>query len=98
MRARRKRREKDPQIRLRSRNKGSKLTLVLGFDILKSQDGGGFLVNDSAKTSLPLNDNIGDAHLSTESWQEYDQLDRVDIVGDDDKRSLLCFDESDGVV
>ena len=37
-------------------------------------------------------------HLPAESGQEDDQLDRVDVVGNDDQRSLLGLDEGDTVV
>lgn len=37
-------------------------------------------------------------HLPAKSGQEDDQLDRVDVVGNDDQRSLLGLDEGDTVV
>lgn len=86
------------QVGLGGTNEGGKLALVLALDILECQDCSGLLVDDRAETSLALDDHIGDAHLATESGEEDDEFDGVDIVGDDDERSLLGFDEGDNVV
>lgn len=42
--------------------------------------------------------NIRDTHLAAQSRQEHDQLDRVDIVGNDDKLGLLGLNEGNNVV
>lgn len=55
-------------------------------------------MDDSSKTGLALHDDVGDTHLAAESGQEDDELNGVDIMGDDDERSLLGLDESDDVV
>lgn len=55
-------------------------------------------MDDSSETGLALDDGIGDAHLAAESGQEDDQLNGVDIVGDEDERGLLVLDEADNVV
>jgi hypothetical protein len=75
-----------------------KLGLVLGADLGESEDGSGLLVDDCPKTSLALDDGVWDTHLAAESWQENDQLDWVNIVGDEDEGCLLVLDETDNVV
>jgi len=55
-------------------------------------------VDDRAKSSLALYDGVGDAHLAAESRKEDDQLNGVNIVGDEDQRCLLVLDESNNVV
>lgn len=42
--------------------------------------------------------NSRDTHLSAKSWEEDDELDRVNIIGDHNKLGLLGLDESDDVV
>lgn len=55
-------------------------------------------MDDSPETGLALDDGVRDTHLATESGQEDNQLDRVDVVGDEDKRSLLVLDQANDVV
>ena len=86
------------QVGLRCADEGGEFTLILALDILNSQDGGGLLVNDRTKTSLALHDDIGNTHLAAQGRKEDDELDGVDIMGDDDKRGLLRLDEGDAVV
>lgn len=76
----------------------AKLGLVLALDLSQGQHGSGLLMNDSAEAGLALDDGVRDAHLAAESGKEDNQLDRVDVVGDQDQRSLLGFDEADNVV
>lgn len=71
---------------------------VLGSDIGDSDDSRGLLAGDETETCLPLDDNVGDAHLSAEGGQEDDELDGVNVVGDDDELGLLGLDEGDDVV
>lgn len=56
------------------------------------------LVDDRAETGLALHNGVWDTHLLAESRKEDDELDGVDIVGDEDKRSLLVLNETDDVV
>ena len=56
------------------------------------------LVDNSTETSLALDDSIRDAHLAAESGKEDNQLNGVNIVGDEDERSLLVLNETDNVV
>jgi len=55
-------------------------------------------VNDSTETSFAFHNNIRNTHLTTEGGQENDQLDRVDVMTDDDESSLLSLDEGDDVI
>lgn len=56
------------------------------------------LVDDGTETGLALDDGVGDTHLAAESGQEDNQLNGVDVVGDEDKRGLLVLNETDDVV
>ena len=55
-------------------------------------------MDDSSEAGLALDNGIGDTHLAAESRQEDDQLNGVNIVGDEDKRSLLVLDQANDVV
>ena len=88
----------DLQVRLRSADEGSELALVFALDVLEGKDSSGLLVNDRAETGLALHDDVGNTHLAAESGQEDDKLNGVNIVGNDDERSLLGLDESNTVV
>lgn len=74
------------------------LVLVLGADLGQSEDGGSLLVDDGTETGLALDDGVRDTHLAAESGQEDDELNGVDVVGDEDEGSLLVLDEADNVV
>jgi hypothetical protein len=55
-------------------------------------------VHNRAQSSFALNDGIRHAHLSAERGQEDDELNGVDIVGDEHQRRLLVLDEAHDVV
>lgn len=55
-------------------------------------------MDDSAETGLALDDGIGDAHLLAERRKEDNQLNGVNIVGDEDERSLLVLNQANDVV
>lgn len=55
-------------------------------------------MDDCAETSLALDDDVGNTHLATESGKEDEELDGVNIVGDDDKSGLFGLDEGNTVV
>lgn len=44
-----------------------------------------------SETGLVLDDNVRDTHLAAESGDEDDELDGVDIVGNDDEVGLLSL-------
>lgn len=56
------------------------------------------LVDDGTETSLALDNSVRDTHLLAEGGEEDDKLDGVNVVGDEDQRSLLVLDETDDVV
>lgn len=55
-------------------------------------------MNNGTETSLALDNGEGDAHLAAKSGQENDQLNGVNVVGDQDERSLLVLDETNDVI
>ena len=55
-------------------------------------------MDDRSETGLALHDGVWDTHLTAESWQEDDELNWVDIVGDEDELGLLGLDQADNVV
>lgn len=55
-------------------------------------------MHDGTETGFTLDDDIWNTHLPAKSGKEYDELDGVDIVCNDDKRRLLCFHEGHNVV
>lgn len=89
---------KDIQVGLGGTNESGKITLILALDVLKGNNSGGLLVNDGTEAGLALHDNVGDTHLAAEGGQENDELNGVNIVGDDNERSLLGLDKSNDVV
>jgi hypothetical protein len=56
------------------------------------------LVNDRAESGLALYNGVGNTHLTAEGGKEDNQLNGVNIVGDQDQGCLLVLDESDDVV
>lgn len=56
------------------------------------------LVNNSSQAGLALDNGVRNTHLAAESGQEDDQLNRVDIVGDQNQGSLLVLDQANDVV
>ena len=55
-------------------------------------------MNDRTETGLALDDGVGDTHLAAEGGKEDDELNGVDIVGDEDESGLLGLNEGDNVV
>jgi hypothetical protein len=86
------------QVRLSSGNDSAEVLLVFTLNILQSEDGGSLLVDDGAQTRLRLDNNVRDAHLAAESRKEDNKLNGVDIIGNNDKGSLLSLDEGNAVV
>ena len=78
--------------------KGGELGLVLGTDFRKSQGSGGLLVDETSEASLTLDNAIRDTHLAAQSWQPDNQLNWINIMGDDDELGLLVFDQGGDVV
>lgn len=74
------------------------LALVFTAHLRESNNSGGLLVDDRAQTSLVLDNAVWHAHLSAKRRKENNQLNGVDIVGNDDEGSLLSLDQGDDVV
>lgn len=55
-------------------------------------------MNNRTQASLALDDGVGDTHLAAEGGQEDDQLDGVDVVGNQDQGGLLVLNQTDDVV
>jgi len=86
------------EIGLRRADKGAQLLLVFASHILEGENSSRLLVHDGAETCLALDDHVRDTHLPAESGQEDDEFDRVNVIGNDNKRRLLGFDERYTVV
>lgn len=56
------------------------------------------LVYNGTQTSLALDDGVRDTHLTAESGKEDNQLNGVNVVGNQDERGLLVLDETNNVV
>jgi hypothetical protein len=72
--------------------------LILAANLLNRNDGRCLLVHNSAKAGLALDDNVRNAHLATERRNENHKLHRVNVMRNDNKRSLLCFDQRNNVI
>jgi hypothetical protein len=74
------------------------LSLVLRSNLGQSKNSSSLLVDDRAESGLALNDGVRDTHLSAKSWDEDNQFNGVNIVRDEDQRSLLILNQADDVV
>lgn len=86
------------EVGLCGRDELGELGVVLGPDILESKDGGLLLVDHCPETCLVLDNDVRDAHLAAESGDEDDELDGVNVIGDDDEVGLLGLDQGNTVV
>lgn len=55
-------------------------------------------MDNSTKTSLALDNGVRDTHLTAESRKENNQLNGVNVVGNQNKRSLLVLNQTDNVI
>ena len=55
-------------------------------------------MDDGAETSFALDDGVRHTHLSAQRGKEDDELDWVDIVGNEHQRSLLGLNERHNMV
>jgi len=72
--------------------------LMLFVDTGDGNSSGSLLSDEGSESGLVLHDTIWNLHLSTESREPNNQLNRVDIVGDNDKLGLLLFNEGSDMV
>jgi len=77
---------------------GLKVDEVLTTHISKSNTSRSLQVNKSAEVGLAPNEAEGDTLLSAESGQVHDELNRVDIMSDNDELGFVLFDERGHVV
>jgi hypothetical protein len=85
-------------VSLDGRNNRGKLRLISVLDFSEGNGGGSLLVNKSSKTSLALDNAVGDIHLAAESGQVQNKFNGVNIVSDDNELSLLGLDQSNNVI
>ena len=74
------------------------LGAVFWLDLGEGDAGAGLHANDLAEAALALDDAVWDLKLAAESWEPDDELEWVDIVGDDNKASLLGLNSSGNVL
>lgn len=86
------------EVSLSGADNGGQLALVLALDVLDCQDGSSLLMDHGAKARLALDDDVGDTHLSAKGWEVDDQLNWIDIMGNDNQRGLLGLDKSNSVI
>ena len=55
-------------------------------------------MDDGTETGLGLDNDVRDTHLAAEGWQEDDEFNGVNVVGDDDQSGFLGFNEGNTVV
>jgi hypothetical protein len=72
--------------------------LVSRLDVRDGEARGGLHVDERAEAGLALDNAVGHAHLAAERRQPDDNLDRVDIVGNDDQLGLLLLNQASDVV
>ncbi|KAH3659830.1 hypothetical protein OGATHE_005875 [Ogataea polymorpha] len=73
-------------------------SLVLWSNVDQGSNSTGFLVNKGSQSSLTLDDSVWNTHLSAQSWQEDNQLDWIDIVGNQHQFGLLVLNQRNNVV
>ena len=69
------------------------LTFVFLAHFSQGDSSGVFLVNKLAEGSFSLDKAVRDVHLFTELGQPNNELNRLDVVGNDDQLSLLILNE-----
>lgn len=79
-------------------NKVGKVSLVLGVDVDEGQSRGSLLTDNLAETSLTLNDDVWDTLLTAESGEPHNELDGLNVVGNDDQLGLLLLNEASDVL
>lgn len=75
-----------------------KILVVFLADLSEGDAGGSLLVNELAEACLTLNESVGDALLSAESWQENEELNWVDVVSHHNELGLTILNKLSNVV
>lgn len=76
----------------------AELVLVLLLDLRQGDNSGRLLVDNRAEPGLTLDDGVRNAHFPAESGQVDDQLDGINVVGDQHESGLLVLNQTDNVV
>jgi len=71
---------------------------MLFVDTRDGNCSGSLLSDERSESGLVLHDTIWNLHLSAKSREPNDQLNRIDIIGDDDELGLLLFDKGGNMV
>jgi len=79
-------------------NELEQFALIFRSNILDGKDCGSLLVNNGAQSSLVLNDDVRYAHLAAKGWNEDDQFDGVNVIGNDDQIGLFGFDQCHAMI
>lgn len=74
------------------------LGVVLLLDVGDGKYRGGLLVDQVTETALTLNNAVRNAHLSAEGREPDDELNRVNIMGNDDQFGLLLLNQIGDVI
>ncbi len=77
---------------------GLEVLVVFLSHIGNSQAGSSLLMNKLSKSSLALDEAVGDTLLSAESREEDEEFDGINVVSHNDELCLAFFDESGHVV
>ena len=71
---------------------------VLGVDVGEGDARAVLEADETTQSALALDDAVGDSHAAAQGWEEENDLDGVDVVGDDDQLGLLLLDLDGHVV
>lgn len=74
-----------------------KILLILLLNLSESKAGSGLLVDEGTESGLSLNEAVRNIVLSAESRKVENELDGVDVVGDDNELGLSVLDEGGDV-
>jgi len=66
-------------------------SLILVVNVGEGNTGASLAVNETSKTCLALNDAVWNSHLSAQGWQEDDDLNGLDVMGNDNELSLFLL-------
>ena len=94
----RKRMKVDSQVGFGGADESRKFSFILALNVLQSHDSSSLFVYGCTELCFALDDDIRHAHLAAESRKEDNKLDRINVMCNDDKRSLHCFDEGNTVI
>jgi hypothetical protein len=79
-------------------NQVSEVSAELGVDVGDGENGSSLLVNNLTQSGLTLNNDVRDTHLNAQSGQPHDDLNRINVVGNNDQLSLLRLNQRSNVV